>query len=138
MSDYKWVTESPEFAFTDDERWEITDTGDGFTLRQNLTWADPGGADPDWELINGEFATMADAMAYAGERQAETYRLFNWAHGNCDGTFTLFERLPKAVVYACGACGQHRAVQDDPAAHRKAMAALAGAIIDAADSMSGD
>jgi hypothetical protein len=74
MSDYKWVTEGPDFAFTDDERFEVSDTGDGFTLRENLTYADPNGADPDWNVTGPTFGSMADAKAYADERQAVTLK----------------------------------------------------------------
>jgi hypothetical protein len=70
MDDYKWITEGPGFAFTDNERWEVTDLGDGFALRENLTHADPDGADPDWELIPAAFDSMASAMAYADAREA--------------------------------------------------------------------
>lgn len=57
--------------------------------------------------------------------------LFAWAHGHCPGTFTFLERLPAATVFACGTCGQHRVAQDNPEASRRAMAGLAGLLIEA-------
>lgn len=62
-----------------------------------------------------------------------TAALFAWAHGDCPGLFAFHERLPRATVYACPVCGQHRVAQDDPDAHNRAIAALAGALAGAAE-----
>jgi hypothetical protein len=45
----------------------------------------------------------------------------------------FLKRYPSATVYICPLCGEHYVVQDDPAAHRAAMKALANYIIDEAD-----
>jgi hypothetical protein len=71
--DYKWVTEGPDFAFTDDERWEVSASGDGFSLRENLACNDPEAGDPDWEPVPAPFASMADAKAHADARQTAVY-----------------------------------------------------------------
>ena len=68
MTDYKWITEGPDFAFTDDERWEVTDTGGGFSLRENTAHDDITASEPHWELIPVTFASMDDAKTHAGTR----------------------------------------------------------------------
>jgi hypothetical protein len=73
---------------------------------------------------------MMDAAA--ARQAAEAAGLLTWAHGDCTGRFEFHERLAKATVFACPACGQHRVQQDDPEAHNAIMAALAGALLDAA------
>ena len=69
----KWVTEGPGFAFTDDGRWEVSDSGEGFSLRENLARNDPSASEPHWELVPVTFASMDDAKAHAGTRQAAAY-----------------------------------------------------------------
>jgi len=63
--DHKWITEGPDFAFTDNERWEITNMGDGFALRENTAHDDPDAVDPNWESIDEIFGSMEDAKAHA-------------------------------------------------------------------------
>lgn len=72
-ADYKWVTEGPDFAFTDDEHWEVSDSGEGFSLRENLARNDSSASEPDWELVPATFASMDDAKAHADMRQAAAY-----------------------------------------------------------------
>jgi hypothetical protein len=87
-------------------------------------------------------ATAADWLTPApGDRHPEggfeptpisLQALFCWAHEGCPGVFRFHERLPKATVYACPECGQHRVSQDNEAAHAASMAALADALVTAA------
>jgi hypothetical protein len=51
--------------------------------------------------------------------------------------FGFHERLPAADVLACD-CGEHRVIQDDPAAHARALSGLADALTDAADAVEAD
>jgi hypothetical protein len=91
-------------------------------------------------LIDADTATDAGLdvdRAYCPAHDAPADALFTWAHEGCAGTFKFHERLPKATVYACAACGQHRVRQDDPAAHDARMRELANALIDAAE-LNGD
>jgi len=68
-SDYKWVTDSTGLTFTDDERFEITDIGGSFQLRENAAWNDPDASTEFWTVI-GTFPVMADATAAADARYA--------------------------------------------------------------------
>jgi hypothetical protein len=89
-TDYKWITEGPDFAFTDDERWEITDTGDGFTLRENTTHDDPDPAlSPHWEPTDKTFGSMDDAKAHADKTAGRVgQNLDSWKITASSGDYT--------------------------------------------------
>jgi hypothetical protein len=96
-ADYKWITEGPDFAFTDDERWEVTDMGDGFALRENTTHDDPDATDPEWEPIDKTFGSMEDAKAYADKAAARAgQNLDSWTITASSGEHT--ERAEDAMA----------------------------------------
>lgn len=59
----QWITNPDDDAvtYTDDDRFEVTDTIDGYLLRVNNGTADM----PDWQLVEALFETRDGAQDYA-------------------------------------------------------------------------